>query len=421
MLIVLALTTGIFFVSSLLAFAFLFALIFMHKLDSQRKRLWALIVVLLVIEIAAVLVNGSPIMGESASIIQALSAASLHASNPANACSILSVTSSTGYDLYCNVVPAYWLAATSWMRQNIGPYAPRVLAWWDYGDWINWFGNTNAVIRGDNANVTEDYATAASFVFGSNDSFGPSVLANIMNHNQTKYVLFDSGLTQKWQALDFLACVDVNATSRAYAIAQGPVQNPPVPFALGTSPCELKHDPVFVLVPLAVLTNSNATSLSYYCSISNSTNTYIKVYEVTGSTLLNSSVCISSSPKSNGVATLYSSTGTKINAAIQLSSYLGVTSVQGTEFVEYLAVYLPNGPNGTITDAPTAFYNSNFYRAFYLGSLPGFTEVYPANATGINYINASYPIRIFALNNFTGTLPAVPAKPSWLHNNYTMP
>ena len=421
LLIVLALTVGIFMVSSLLAFVFLFSLIFTHKLDSQRKRLWALAVALLVIEIIAVLVNGSPIMGESQSVLSALSAASLTTSNPVNACSILSVTSSIGYDLYCNVVPQYWLAATAWMHQNIGPYGPRVLSWWDYGDWINWFGNTNAVLRGDNANAIEDYATAASFVLGSNDSFGPSALSNIMNHNQTKYVLFDNQLVQKWQALDFLACVYVNATSRSYAIAQGQAQNPPVPFALGNSPCELRHDPVFVLVPLAVLTQSNATSLNYYCSISSSNSTYIKALEVTGGVLLNSSVCISSKPQVSGAAYLYSASGKKTNAVIQLSNYLGVTSVQGTEFVEYLALYLPNGPNDTITDAPTEFYTSNYYRGFYLGSLPGFTQVYPSNATGINYLNATYPIRIYELNNFTGSLPAVPSKPPWVNNNYSMP
>ncbi len=250
LLVVLALTTGIFMVSSVLAFVFLFAILGMHKLDSQRKRVWAIIIALLALEIIAVLVNGAPIMGESSSIFTVLSAASLTASSPATACSVLSSTSSLGYDLYCNVVPTYWLDATAWMRQNLGPYAPRVLAWWDYGDWINWFGNTNAVLRGDNARPTEDYAAAASFVLGSNDSFGPNVLANMMNTNQTKYVLFDQGLTQKWQALDFLACVDVNATSRAFAISQGAAQSVPQPFVLGTSQCETRHDPVFVLIPL---------------------------------------------------------------------------------------------------------------------------------------------------------------------------
>ncbi len=102
-----------------------------------------------------------------------------------------------------------------------------------------------------------------------------------------------------------------------------------------------------------MLTEQNYTSLSYYSSISNSTTTYVKGYEVAGQSLLNSSVCISTKPTSGGVLRLYSPAGAKTNAVIQLSNYLGVTAVSGQEFVEYLAIYLPNGPNGTITDAPT--------------------------------------------------------------------
>jgi len=75
----------------------------------------------------------------------------------------------------------------------------------------------------------------------------------------------------------------------------------------------------------------------------------------------------------------------------------------------------------TITDAPTEFYNSNYYKGFFLGNLPGFTQVYPSNATGINYVNGTYPIRIFALDNFTGKLPPVVQKPAWVHNNFTLP
>ena len=420
-IMVLVFTAGLFMISSLFAFVYLFILLVTHKMDTQKRKLWGLIVLLLVIEIAAIFVNHSPIMGESTSILSAFSAAALHASSPTTACNTLASTSSIGYDLYCNVVPQYWLEATAWMRQNLGPYAPRVLSWWDYGDWINWFGNTNAVLRGDNANALEDYATAASFVLGTNDSFGPSVLANMMNTNQTKYVLFDNQLISKWQALDFLACVDVNQTSRAYAIAQGRLQSPPQPYVLGNSPCELSHDPAYTLVPLDALIGANTSSLNFYCSISNSTSTYIKSYEVQGNSLSNTSVCVSTIPTSTGAAQLYTSTGAKMNAMIPLSYYVGVIPIQGTDFVEYPTIYLPNGPNGTITDAPSKFYTSNYYRGFFLGELPGFTEVYPSNATGINYINGTYPIRIFELNNFTGTLPAVPSKPSWVHNNYTMP
>jgi hypothetical protein len=96
-------------------------------------------------------------------------------------------------------------------------------------------------------------------------------------------------------------------------------------------------------------------------------------------------------------------------------------NVGGVPFVQYLAIYVPNGPNDTITNAPTKFYASNYYKGFILGDLPGFKQVYPQNATGVNFVNGTYPIRIYALNNFTGQLPIVPPKPSWIQNNYTMP
>ena len=416
---------GLFLLFSIFGLVYVLYLAMQKGITGKAKEyMWGLFVLLVLVTGIFSFAKGSFFMGEGSSYADSIGSAMLAGSalTQTQLCNQISAAGyAIGSDLYCNTIPQYWLNSMLWIRQNIGPNAPRILSWWDYGDWINWFGNTNAVIRGDNANATEDYATAASFVLGMNDSFGPSVLANIMNTNQTKYVLFDNQLLPKWQALDFLACVDVNETSRAYALAQGRLQSPPVPYVLGNSPCEISHDPAYTLVPLDALLATNTTSLNFYCSISNSTSTYIKAYEVQGNSLSNSSVCVSTIPTSTGAAQLYTSTGTKMNAMIPLSYYIGVIPIQGTDFVEYPTIYLPNGPNGTITDAPSKFYTSNYYRGFFLGELPGFTEVYPSNATGINFINGTYPIRIFALDNFTGTLPAVPSKPSWVHNNYTMP
>ena len=70
--------------------------------------------------------------------------------------------------------------------------------------------------RGDNAVAAEDYAAAANLVLGQKYNYTPQSLAHFMNSNQTKYVLMDEDLISKWQALDFLACINVNATSDAY-------------------------------------------------------------------------------------------------------------------------------------------------------------------------------------------------------------
>ncbi len=414
------LSIGIFFISPFLALAFLVYLLFTAK-PNARNYLYGMIAIIVILEIAGYLVNGSPMLGESSSILSAFQAL-LVSGNP-NACSIINnqQQNAVGAELYCNVVPQYWLTAAAWMRANVGPYAPRILAWWDYGDWINWFGNSNAVIRGDNAFAKEDYGTAAHFVLGPKDGFTSKSLAAYMNANQSKYVLFDDQLVAKWQALDFLACIGTNQTSYQFAQAAGGQLNPPQPYALGTSTCETTHDPQFALIPLQAILPSNQTANSnFYCPMSNETTIYAKAFLVVGETPTNQTACVSLSPNQNGVLSVYNSNGTKMNALIQSADYLGVVNIGQVPFVEYLMIYMPSA-NGTVENAPTEFYTSNYYDGFFLGHMDGFTQVYPENGTGVNYINGTYPIRIFAVDNYTGTLPPVPSKPSYIHNNYTMP
>ncbi len=366
------------------------------------------------------------IFGENLSIIDAFKAAALYSSSPSSACTTMSNNNNgIGVNLFCNTIPQYWLNAMSWINANVGPTEARVLAWWDYGDWINWFGNSNAVLRGDNAVATEDYAVAAQYVLGNSSKYNatPSSLLKYMNANQSKYVLFDQDLISKWGALDFLACINVNGTSLQYAVQQGSAQSPKVPYALGTSQCELSHDPQYALVPLAALvpTNSSNQQLSDYCSISNAKTTYISTYLVTGQSLSNSTVCVDAQPNKNGVLSIYNSSGTKLNAVLQTSEYLGVQDIGTTPYVEFMMIYLPNA-NGVVANAPTLYYTSNYYRAFFLGNMPGFKQVYPNNASvGTNFVNFTDPIRIYEVINYTGTYPQVPKEPSWITTNDIMP
>ncbi|MEM3255201.1 MAG: hypothetical protein QXH69_02400, partial [Candidatus Micrarchaeaceae archaeon] len=335
--------------------------------------------------------------------------------NP-NCNTIANSGNSLGYDLYCNVVPNAWLKAAAWMRANVGPFGPRLLSWWDYGDWINWFGNSNAVLRGDNAVPTLDYRTAAIYVLGPADGFGYKALSSFMDSVQAKYVIFDNELQQKWGALDFLACVDVNQTSEAFAEQAGASVGQP--YVLGTSTCELKHDPVYALIPASV------SSVSQYCTFANSSVTAVKALAIAGPQLLNITYCVPTSIyTSSAPVYLYSTNGTRLNALIVPSSqfYYGVTPVSGANFFTFMVLYTPNAPNDTITDAPTEFYMSNYYRGFFFGYLPGYHLAYPSNFTGMNYVNSTNEVMILALNNYTGGLPYVTPKPAWVHNNYTIP
>jgi hypothetical protein len=426
---------GLFFVFGLIfaLAAMAFILIYRYGIKRTKEKHNQMLIGVCIVLVLFSFTSQMLFYGEMLSVYQAIAGQYTWATNtPANACTIMSNNNNQlGYSLYCNTIPQYWLSAMSWINTNIGPNAPRVLAWWDYGDWINWFGNANAVLRGDNSVASEDYAVAAQYVLGPKYNATPQSLASYMNSNQTRYVLFDQDLISKWGALDFLGCINVNATSLGYAIAQGKAQNPAVPYVLGSSQCELDHDPEYALVPLAALapqevTNQTQQSIDNYCQISNSSNVYIKSFLVVGTTVENNTVCVSSTASKNGVLDIYNPNGTKTNSVLQSSSYLGVQNIQGSLYVEYIVVYLPNAANGTITDAPSDFYTSNYYKGFFLGKLPGFEQVYPAvnatsNGTEINFVNGTYPVRIYELINYTGGMPPVPAKPAWIQNNDTMP
>ncbi len=428
---------ALFFISSILALIFLFYLVFNKKIIStknQRNVFIVLIIIIILIEITSVISIGTFIFGESKSMIQSIQAVIVHYNTNSNISQECSTFRSSGNligsDAFCNQVPYYWLSATQWMKQNIGPYGPRILSWWDYGDWINWFGNSNAVLRGDNSVSKEDYSAAANYVLGPIYSYNESKLINFMNTNQTEYIIFDGGLIPKWGALDFLACININATSKAFAIAEGHSQNPPVPYALGHSQCEITHDPEYALIPLsAIIPNSSKQNIDNYCSFSNNTDLFIKSYLVVNNSLENHTVCINSKPNKNNALRLYSSTKQKLNAFVSFNdpriTYQGIIPINNQDYVSELVIYTPNGPNNTVENAPSYFYNSNFYKGFFYGKLNGFKEVWPnisnTYTNGINLINYTLPLRILKLNNFTGTLPNTPTKPFWIHNNLTMP
>ncbi len=425
-IIMLIFSIGLFFISPIISMLYLLVLIFTHKL-SKPSHAWAIFILFVLLEFATLFVNHTIMVGEVSTVISSFSAASVYSSNPAAACSTFrSHGNIIGSTLYCNTIPLYWQKATSWMSKNIGPYAPRVLAWWDYGDWINWFGNTNAVLRGDNSVAKEDYATAASYVLGPKHGFGPSTLANVMNSNQSKYVLFDEQLLPKWGALDFLACIHINATSESYAIDQAKQQNQSNPYILGTSNCEITHDPQYALVPLSTLISNNSSTLSNYCSL-NTKPPYVKTLLVNGFSLSNQTLCLNTTFNKRGIMDLYYENGTKTNSVIQQFYSEGIIKLRSgrnsyISYVEFLVIYLPN-KNGSITNAPSEFYQSNYYKGFFLGDLKGFTQVYPSDAAaiGTNFVNYTYPLRIYSLNNYTGGNAPITSKPPYIKNKYVIP
>ncbi len=394
-------------VAYIIAICVILGEVMMHYSDGWSERMKN---GLIIAAVAVLVIEAAPV------IIQLVSAAS----NP-NCATIQNQGNALGSVLYCNTVPSYWITATNWMAANVGPYGPRILSWWDYGDWINWFGNSNAVLRGDNSVPSADYQAAAHYIFGASDGFNTTVLASYMDSIQAKYILFDDQLVPKWGALDFLGCTYVNQTGLQFALAAGKQQGSP--YALGTSQCEINHDPIYLLIPLP---SSNGTiSVNTYCTFPGNTTTVAVrgIPVLGGATPLNQTYCVPSSFLQSGKPTyLLSPTGNKTNAIISTAFYGGSATISGQQFVSFLLLYAPNGPNRTVTDAPSLFYNSTYYRGFFLGDLgKGYSLAYPSNFTGMNYINGTHQIMIFKLNNFTGTLPTVTPKPKFVTNNYSMP
>ncbi|MDE1847136.1 MAG: hypothetical protein KGH52_03710, partial [Candidatus Micrarchaeota archaeon] len=276
----------------------------------------------------------------------------------------------------------------------------------------------NAVLRGDNAVATSDYATAAQYVLTKPDGYTPQTLANYMNGIQAQYVLFDDQLMPKWGALDFLACVNANETSLSYAEQQG--QQHGAPYLLGGSQCEQAHSPAYALIP------TSTQNINDYCQFKNTSAQALKVLVITGTSELNTTFCApislyTGTPNAVHLLTI-NDTQTNIVVIPTTSFFYGTTLVNNEQYGEFMLVYLPNGPNETITNAPTAFYNSSYYKGFFFGKLPGYTLVYPTNFTGVNYVTAgANPVMILKLNNYTGGTPPVTPKASYVHNNYTMP
>jgi len=288
------------------------------------------------------------------------------------------------FNNFCMTIPDYWLNSMEWIENNSGPNGPRILSWWDYGHWINWFGNSNAVLRNDNAFPEMDYNVAALFIMTSSDGFGPKALEEYMNKVQAKYVLLDQDLILKWGALNFLGCVFANKTNMSFAFKEGEKEG--VPYLIGTSKCEEEHAPVYVLIPL------NITSVSQLCS-----QDMIKVYTTTGQNF-----CFK--PYQNGldqttIGEFFITNGEKVNA-IAPPAFCSLQKTGGGAYYYQcmLLYYSLNDPTAT------KYYNSTFYRLFFMGNLSGFKQVYPSESDVLDLGNglSFAPVRIFELINYTG-------------------
>ena len=268
------------------------------------------------------------------------------------------------YYLYCNTIPSYEMNAMTWISQTIGsntlPYKNIILSWWDYGDWINYFGHAGTVLRGDNQLPNLNYQTAYEFVDGNQTQ-----LYDFMNQTGANYLMFEVGLLPKWSALNYLSCIYQNETTF----------NTPV----GSSPCEARNMPTYIFFP-AQLNNLNA-----YCSISNINNTYIKAVSNNGEEYCLQTTVPSGSNQAEIDGHIYSANGTDISYLNLIP--VGQQAINNVNYDVYMLLYVPNSAcSYPASENVPQFYKSNYYLMFDEGcwnpSL--FKQVYPVPVNGVN-------------------------------------
>lgn len=287
----------------------------------------------------------------------------------------------------CGRLNVYWIDSMEWIRDNL-PQGSRVTSWWDYGHWINFFGDRNAVLRNEHRSKGMIGRIAHDYLDGTGED-----LRATMNYYDSQYVLFDyeligglgSGFGGKYGALNYLSCAHDNRTSTAVSP--------------GGSDCEFEHMPERLLIP-------NVQVAGTTCTISESQQRAgVVAFRITGN-----GVDIGKPDYCVGDVTL--ATGEKISGTYYMDRKDGngdlvlskgllrkVDEQQDAGIFEvvYSSQKVWPGENGTATDgmedAKGKFYASNLYRGMFLDELPGFDLVYSSR---------NGEVKIYKMRNFIG-------------------
>jgi len=253
---------------------------------------------------------------------------------------------------YCSRIPEYWLDAMFWIRDNV-QLEDRVMSWWDYGHWINTFGQRKSVTGNTHEYVIMHQEVADKMVHGNSTD-----LVDYMNSHKAKYLLVDQDLIGKWGALVYHSCVYNNMST----LAQDP----------GTTECDLLSSPEQLYVPKSPTSND-------VCSLkAQGGSTMLKIYSSMGQTYGFGYYCIS---------------GGALPFLYENKSVAGIENVfpngESGNYAMFLALYNSNDP-----DRKGMFYDSVFYKGFFEGNVPGLTQVYPSTYSP----KPDLPVRIYKIN-----------------------
>jgi hypothetical protein len=272
----------------------------------------------------------------------------------------------------CLPISDYWIETMEWIKNNTEPDA-RITSWWDYGHWINFFGQRNTVLRNEHASLNMIGAVAKGYVDDS-----PEKLAEWMKAHGSKYALFDIEINGiqggKYGALNYLSCAYMNKTN----VSKAP----------GESLCEYEH----LWETLYVPKNPEGQE----CKISAVENrTGILVYglkaEQNGDRAIVAGLsvepryCLENATLIDGtkIAALYYLNETYPNGDLKLNKAFLRRVGEDKNALIFIALYTNDYvwlENGEIKsgweDRKGKYYDSAIYRAFFLEDLPGFKLVF---------------------------------------------
>ena len=261
-----------------------------------------------------------------------------------------------GISYRCSRIAPYWISSMEWISKNT-PEDAKIISWWDYGHWLNFFGERDAVTRNDHNSVEMIGRTAFAYLHGSEQD-----LIDTMNDYSSEYALFDTELLLngnqfggKYGALNYLGCAYINETN----VSKLP----------GQSKCEQNNLWINVFYPVE-------PSMLDICTISYERD--LKGIFVSESNKKNS-YCLGD----NGM--LYLNERDEIGELIPSGIFLmnqGQTT-QNNKVYNVLTLLFMNRDipfeNTTINgwnNKRGTFYDSNLYKAIFLDHIEGFTKVY---------------------------------------------
>ncbi len=296
-----------------------------------------------------------------------------------------------GIQYRCSFIPDYWMSSMEWIKDNV-PADARIISWWDYGHWINFFGMHDTVLRNEHASSDMIGRTAYAYLDGT-----ATDLRDTMNAYGSQYALMDieiigSGTSNqdvsfggKYSALNYLACAYANQTD----VNQEP----------GQSTCEFDHLWETILVP-----SQGGTP----CTISGNTTGFVAYSEDYSSNSTPPVYCAAVGSINGQQALItYDLNNKTADGSLQLHPARWVLTGNNNNLYQFVAIYdneqlwtdANGNPISSYAYRTTPFYSSTLYQGFMLGSIPGFDLVYDSPKVKIFRMQDQYYMKTLGIQD----------------------